>query len=146
MSLFKISQLLIVRTLFQWDLLASKKAHPRLLTAVVVYLERGPLAVLQIVSLAQLGYGVCLVGLVEPLALSRLGGILVLAREMPRRVYRPAVWCVVHDTQLFQMDLSRLLVLVAGKALEILNGSRGILAYTYWGQWRVIVAAPLGAS
>lgn len=133
MSLFQISQLLIVRTLFMWELLASKKAHPRLLTAIVVYVQRGSLAILQIVSLAQLRNSVCLVGLLEPMALGYLGGMLVLSREMPLRVYRPAIWGVVHHTQLFQMDLSRMLVLVARKALEILNGSGGVLVYTYWG-------------
>ena len=122
-SFIHISQLLIVRTLLKWNLLASKEAHSRLLAAIFVDVQGRSLALVQVVPLTQRGNSVCLVGLFEAMALIHLGRMLVLSREVPLWVYRPTIWSVICHAQLFQMDLSRMLVLVARKALEILNGS-----------------------
>lgn len=123
MPFVHFSQLLIVRALLKRNLLAPEEAHPRLLAAIFVNLQRRPLALMQVVSLTQRGDSVCLVGLLEAMALIYVRRMRILSREVPLWVYRPAIWSVICHAQLVQMDLPRMLVLVAREALEILNGS-----------------------
>ena len=123
MSFVHIPQLLIIRTLLKWYLLVSEEAHPRLLAAIFVDMQRGPLALMWVVSLTQRRNSVCLVGLFEAMAVIPVGRMRILSREVSLRVHRPTIWSVVCHTQLVQVDLSRMLVLVARKTLEILNGS-----------------------
>ena len=100
-SFIHISQLLIVRTLLKWNLLASKEAHSRLLAAIFVDVQGRSLALMQVVPLTQRGNSVCLVGLLEAMALIYLGRMLVLSREVPLWVDRPTIWSVICHAQLF---------------------------------------------